>query len=115
MHVEENLFIKKIMLYILEILLFWADIILVCRLNETLWPFRLCTQYYTIYQQWQIMTQQGNVDVCPVTKETWEARAEAKKADCGGQSVYHCLADSEGRKWEKCVEKALIKEGVCYL
>ncbi|XP_065929955.1 uncharacterized protein [Magallana gigas] len=60
------------------------------------------------------MTQKasGNVDACPVTKETWEARAEAKKADCGGQSVYHCLADSEGRKWERCVEKTRIKEDV---
>lgn len=60
------------------------------------------------------MTQKasGNVDACPITKETWEARTEAKKADCGGQSVYHCLADGEGRKWERCVEKTRIKEGI---
>lgn len=55
--------------------------------------------------------EKGNVDVCPVTKETWEARAEAKKADCGGQSVYHCLSDIEGRKWEKCVQRTLVIEG----
>lgn len=53
----------------------------------------------------------GNVDACPVTKEIWEAREEAKKGDCGGQSVYHCLADKEGRKWERCVEKTRIKQG----
>nr|XP_022344810.1 uncharacterized protein LOC111137587 isoform X2 [Crassostrea virginica] len=58
-------------------------------------------------------TNEGNVDVCPVTKETWEARAEAKKADCGGQSVYHCLSDIKGRKWEKCVQRTLVIEGNC--
>lgn len=52
-----------------------------------------------------------NVDVCPVTKEAWDARAKTKSGDCGGQSVYHCLADSEGGKWERCVEKTLVIEG----
>lgn len=59
------------------------------------------------------MRQGGNVDVCPVTKEAWEERAKAKSGDCGGQSVYHCLTDNEGRKWERCVEKSLMKEGFC--
>lgn len=27
--------------------------------------------------------------------------------------MYHCLADIEGGKWERCVEKSLIKEGYC--
>lgn len=58
------------------------------------------------------MTQRGNVDVCPITKEAWEARAKAKRGDCGVQSVYHCLADNEGRKWERCVEEILIKGGI---
>lgn len=58
------------------------------------------------------MTYNGNVDVCPINKKTWEERAEAKSGDCGGQSVYHCLADSEGKKWERCVEKSLVKEGI---
>lgn len=58
------------------------------------------------------MSQKGNVDFCPVTMKTWMDRAEAKHGDCGGQSVYHCLVDNEGRKWEKCVEKSLIKEGI---
>lgn len=86
-----------------------------CLKVTTSGPSRIITVSHNnlTFLQQKIMTQQGNVDVCPVTKETWEARAEAKKADCGGQSVYHCLADSEGRKWEKCVEKALIKEGFC--
>lgn len=43
------------------------------------------------------MTYNENLDVCPITKETWEKRAEEKSVDCGGQSVYHCLADNEGR------------------
>lgn len=60
------------------------------------------------------MTYNENLDVCPITKETWEKRAEEKSVDCGGQSVYHCLADNEGRKWERCVEKSLIKEGICH-
>nr|XP_022338667.1 uncharacterized protein LOC111134133 isoform X1 [Crassostrea virginica] len=55
----------------------------------------------------------GGVDVCPVTKEAWEARAEERKAECGGLSVYHCLPDSKGRKWEKCVEKTLVDKGNC--
>lgn len=59
------------------------------------------------------MTQGGNVVFCPVTRETWEERAKAKSGDCGGQSVYHCLSDNEGRKWERCVEKSLVKEGFC--
>ena len=25
--------------------------------------------------------------------------------------MYHCLSDNEGRKWEKCVQQSLIKEG----
>lgn len=58
------------------------------------------------------MTQKGNVHLCPVTRKTWEERAKAKSGDCGGQSVYHCLSDSEGWKWERCVEKSLIKEGI---
>lgn len=49
--------------------------------------------------------------MCPVTKEAWDARAKTKSGDCGGQSVYHCLADSEGGKWERCVEKTLVIEG----
>lgn len=58
------------------------------------------------------MTYKGNVDVCPVTKEEWEERAVAKHGECGGQNVYHCLADIEGRKWERCVEKSLVKKGI---
>ncbi|XP_062614756.1 uncharacterized protein LOC134281862 [Saccostrea cucullata] len=57
--------------------------------------------------------EEGNIDVCPVTKETWEARAAIKQADCGGQSVYHCLSDSKGWKWERCVEKTKIIGGQC--
>ncbi|XP_061196694.1 uncharacterized protein LOC133204970 [Saccostrea echinata] len=59
------------------------------------------------------MSGEGNTDACPVTKETWEARAAMKKADCGGQSVYHCLSDSVGGKWERCVEKSKIIGGQC--
>lgn len=66
-----------------------------------------------ISNQSQIMTQKGNVDECPITKETWEERA--KSGDCGGQKVYHCLADYEGWKWERCVEKSLVKEGISFL
>lgn len=51
----------------------------------------------------------GDVDVCPVTKESWEARAN--RFNCGFEEVYHCLADSEGHKWENCVQKTLISEG----
>lgn len=60
------------------------------------------------------MVQEGNVNICPITKEEWEARAKEKQYayDCGGQNVYHCLADNEGRKWERCVEKSLIKKGI---
>lgn len=58
------------------------------------------------------MTDKGKVDVCPVTKDAWEERAEAKSGECGGQNVYHCLADIEGRKWERCVEKSLVKKGI---
>lgn len=58
------------------------------------------------------MTYKGNVDVCSVTKEEWEERAVAKHGECGGQIVYHCLADSEGGKWERCVEKSLVKQGI---
>lgn len=57
------------------------------------------------------MTSEGNVDACPVTKKTWETRAELKRADCGGGTLYHCLADNNGTKWEKCLEKTLILEG----
>uniref|UniRef100_K1PX79 Uncharacterized protein n=1 Tax=Magallana gigas TaxID=29159 RepID=K1PX79_MAGGI len=60
-----------------------------------------------------VRVKKGNVDVCPVTKEAWDARAKTKSGDCGGQSVYHCLADSEGGKWERCVEKTLVIEGNC--
>ncbi|XP_048752250.2 uncharacterized protein LOC130046343 [Ostrea edulis] len=55
----------------------------------------------------------GNVDSCPVTTDTWEARAMIKQSDCGGQSVYHCLSDNKGRKWEKCVEKTQLIGGQC--
>lgn len=58
---------------------------------------------------------EGSVDVCPVKKEAWDARAEAKKTDCGGASVYHCLSDIKGWKWEKCVEKTLISEGNIFI
>lgn len=58
---------------------------------------------------------EGSVDVCPVNKEAWDARAEAKKTDCGGASVYHCLSDMKGWKWEKCVEKTLISEGYIFI
>lgn len=58
------------------------------------------------------MTYKGNVDVCPVTKEEWEERAVAKHGECGGQNVYHCLTDIEGGKWERCVEKSLVKQGI---
>lgn len=58
------------------------------------------------------MTQGGNVVFCPVTRETWEEHAKAKSGDCGGQSVYHCLSYNEDRKWERCVEKSLVKEGI---
>lgn len=47
----------------------------------------------------------------PVTKKAWDARAKTKSGDCGRQSVYHCLTDSEGGKWERCVEKTLVIEG----
>lgn len=58
------------------------------------------------------MTQGGNVDVCPITKEAWEERAKAISEECDGQSEYHCLADRNGRKWERCVEKSLVKGGI---
>lgn len=51
----------------------------------------------------------GNVDVCPSTKDAWEARANI--VNCGYGIEYHCLSDSLGRKWEKCVERTLISEG----
>lgn len=57
------------------------------------------------------MAKEGNVKYCPVNKEMWEAHAI--EVDCGGLNSYHCLSDNEGRKWERCVEKALIKEGNC--
>jgi hypothetical protein len=53
----------------------------------------------------------GNVDSCPITKDAWETRALLKKSDCGGQSVYHCLADSRDRKWERCVERTQLIGG----
>lgn len=59
------------------------------------------------------MKSEGNVDACPVTKETWETRAELKRADCGGGTLYHCLADYNDNKWEKCLEKTLIGKGNC--
>nr|XP_022345787.1 uncharacterized protein LOC111138215 isoform X2 [Crassostrea virginica] len=55
----------------------------------------------------------GNTDACPVTKEAWEKRAAERETECGGESVYHCLSDNEGRKWERCVLQSLIKEGNC--
>ncbi|XP_078336199.1 uncharacterized protein LOC111138215 isoform X2 [Crassostrea virginica] len=55
----------------------------------------------------------GNTDSCPVTKEAWEKRAAERDSECGGESVYHCLSDNEGRKWERCVLRSLIKEGNC--
>ena len=55
--------------------------------------------------------QIGNIDACPVTKEAWEKRAAERDSECGGESVYHCLSDNEGRKWEKCVLQSLIKKG----
>ena len=57
------------------------------------------------------MKSEGNVDACPVTKDSWISRAGLKKADCGGGTVYHCLTDSSNNKWEKCLEKTLILEG----
>lgn len=57
------------------------------------------------------MAKKGNVKFCPINKETWESRAI--EHDCGGLNSYHCLSDTENRKWEGCVEKALIKEGNC--
>lgn len=62
----------------------------------------------------QIIKPNGNVNSCPVTKKTWEERAQANKAYCGGESLYHCLPDYEGNKWEKCVPKTLISEGELY-
>lgn len=59
------------------------------------------------------MAKEGNVKHCPIVKDTWEARAI--EIDCGGLNSYHCLTDNEGRKWERCVEKALIKEGNSYV
>ncbi|XP_062583495.1 uncharacterized protein LOC134245236 [Saccostrea cucullata] len=59
------------------------------------------------------MSREGNAEACPVTKETWEERAKIKQGDCGGQSVYHCLSDSKGWKWERCVEKTKIIKGQC--
>lgn len=64
------------------------------------------------YNQWQIMAKEGNVKHCPIVKDTWEARA--LEIDCGGLNSYHCLTDNEGKKWERCVEKALINEGNSY-
>eukprot|EP00105_Crassostrea_gigas_P004985 XP_011418407.1 PREDICTED: uncharacterized protein LOC105321698 [Crassostrea gigas] len=57
------------------------------------------------------MAKEGNVEYCPIIKDMWEARAI--EVDCGGLNSYHCLTDNEGRKWERCVEKSLIKEGNC--
>ena len=48
------------------------------------------------------------MDACPVTMETWDARAAARRPECGGQSVP--LSDNEGRKREKCVQPSLIQE-----
>lgn len=59
------------------------------------------------------MAKKGNVKFCPINKETWESRS--KEHDCGGLNSYHCLSDTENRKWERCVEKALIKEGCSYM
>lgn len=73
-------------------------------------PDEILTTLCTMYTKQ--MSQKGNVDVCPVTMKTWKDREEAKREDCGGQSVYHCLSDNEDRKWERCVEKSLIKEGI---
>ena len=52
----------------------------------------------------------GNVDVCPVTKEDWETRAEIANCGYDDKIIYHCLSDNLGRKWEKCMEKTLISE-----
>ena len=53
----------------------------------------------------------GNVDVCPSTKDAWEARANIVNCGYDDKIQYHCLPDSLGRKWEKCVGKTLISEG----
>lgn len=54
---------------------------------------------------------EGKVNACPETKEAWEARAEAKRAGCHYEEVYHCLSDKDGNKWEKCLQKTLILQG----
>lgn len=55
------------------------------------------------------MTKEGVVKFCPITEKRWKARA--KNVNCAGLNSYHCLSDNEDRKWERCIEKALIKEG----
>ncbi|XP_065934335.1 uncharacterized protein [Magallana gigas] len=57
------------------------------------------------------MTMEGIVKVCPITEKMWKTRA--KNVNCAGLNSYHCLSDNEDRKWERCIEKALIKEGNC--
>nr|XP_022338666.1 uncharacterized protein LOC111134132 isoform X4 [Crassostrea virginica] len=56
---------------------------------------------------------EGKVNACPETKEAWEARAEAKRAGCHYEEVYHCLSDKDDNKWEKCLQKTLILQGNC--
>lgn len=55
--------------------------------------------------------EEGNVDACPITKETYDARAAAQKPDSGGQSVFHCLSDNDRRKWEKGVQPSRVLGG----
>lgn len=55
---------------------------------------------------------EGIVKFFPITKETWEARAE--KGNCAGLNSYHCLSNNMDRKWERCIKKTLIKEGTSY-
>lgn len=55
---------------------------------------------------------EGIVKVCPITEKMWKARA--KNVNCAGLNSYHCLSDNEDRKWERCIEKSLIKEGNSY-
>lgn len=49
------------------------------------------------------MSQKGNVDFCPSTRETWEERAKAKSGDCGGQTIVWLIARTgSGRDvWKK--------------
>lgn len=55
---------------------------------------------------------EGIVKVCFIIEKMWKICV--KNVNCVGFNFYYCLFDNEDRKWERCIEKVLIKEGNSY-